>query len=225
MAAISSRRGHGPDYTWPGYVDALTTLLMVLIFLLSLLSVAQFTLSSALNNRDSAIEQLGRQIATPASCRSRKRQGLQKDLEQLTCSFVGAQRRDRLSGDLAAERRSSDASRSSVTSRAPDLDDDRARQASAVLQSQAKEAGGTSIFRRRSSASPSLGSPLRSPPPTTKGKLFGDLTEEQKLTASRRPRWWLTAELAGPGRARTAVPRPMPPTPRPREQNAQIDLG
>ena len=49
MAAISHRRGGSPDYTWPGYVDALTTLLMVMIFLLSLLSVAQFTLSSALS--------------------------------------------------------------------------------------------------------------------------------------------------------------------------------
>ena len=68
MAALSShRRGGGPDYTWPGYVDALTTLLMVLIFLLSIFSVAQFTLSSALTNRDSAIEQLGRQLGDLAS--------------------------------------------------------------------------------------------------------------------------------------------------------------
>ena len=53
MAGASSRRRSGAaDYTWPGYVDALTTLLMVLIFLLSLFSVAQFTLSDALNNRD-----------------------------------------------------------------------------------------------------------------------------------------------------------------------------
>ena len=29
MAAASRRRGGVPDYTWPGYVDALTTLLMV----------------------------------------------------------------------------------------------------------------------------------------------------------------------------------------------------
>ena len=56
MAAISSRRRGSPDYTWPGYVDALTTLLMVLIFLLTLFSVAQFSLSNALNTRDSAID-------------------------------------------------------------------------------------------------------------------------------------------------------------------------
>ena len=67
MAAASRRRGGAADYTWPGYVDALTTLLMVLIFLLSLFSVAQFTLSNALSNRDSAIDQLSRQIGDLAN--------------------------------------------------------------------------------------------------------------------------------------------------------------
>ena len=68
MAAASSRRRAGAaDYTWPGYVDALTTLLMVLIFLLSLFSVAQFTLSDALNNRDSAIDSLNKQVGDLAS--------------------------------------------------------------------------------------------------------------------------------------------------------------
>ncbi len=63
MAAISSRRrGGSADYTWPGYVDALTTLLMVLIFLLSLFSVAQFTLSDALNNSENAIDRLNKQV-------------------------------------------------------------------------------------------------------------------------------------------------------------------
>ena len=47
MAGASRRRGGGSaDYTWPGYVDALTTLLMVLIFLLSLFSdrIGQFSI-------------------------------------------------------------------------------------------------------------------------------------------------------------------------------------
>ena len=68
MAATSARRRGGmPDYTWPGYVDALTTLLMVLIFLLTLFSVGQFTLSSALNTRDTAIDRLGKQLGDLAS--------------------------------------------------------------------------------------------------------------------------------------------------------------
>ena len=60
---LSSRRGSaGADYIWPGYVDALTTLLMVLIFLLSIFSVAQFSLSTALSTKDSAIDTLSQQI-------------------------------------------------------------------------------------------------------------------------------------------------------------------
>ena len=69
-ATLSHRRGGSADYIWPGYVDALTTLLMVLIFLLSLFSVAQFTLSNALSSRDNAIEQLGKQIGDLANALS-----------------------------------------------------------------------------------------------------------------------------------------------------------
>src|SRR5215212_6049792 len=109
MASASSRRrGGAADYIWPGYVDALTTLLMVLIFLLTL-----FTLSNALSSRDSAIDQLSRRIgdlANQLSIEKRAGQSLQKDLEQLTLQ-LGQMRaeRDKLGGELAAERRSSDA--------------------------------------------------------------------------------------------------------------------
>ena len=61
--ALSRRRAGAADYTWPGYVDALTTLLMVLIFLLSIFSVAQFTLSTTLSSRESAIDLLNQQLA------------------------------------------------------------------------------------------------------------------------------------------------------------------
>src|SRR6266853_1576695 len=65
--ALSRRRAGAADYTWPGYVDALTTLLMVLIFLLSIFSVAQFTLSTTLSSRESAIDILNQQVGTLAS--------------------------------------------------------------------------------------------------------------------------------------------------------------
>jgi chemotaxis protein MotB len=116
MAAISARRrGGGADYTWPGYVDALTTLLMVLIFLLTLFSVGQFTLSTALSSKDSAIDRLGKQLgdlAAQLSIEKKASASLQRDLEQLTLQ-LGQERaaRERLSGDLAAERKASDAMR------------------------------------------------------------------------------------------------------------------
>jgi chemotaxis protein MotB len=88
MAAISRRR-EAADYTWPGYVDALTTLLMVLIFLLSIFSVAQFTLSSVLSNRETAIDALNRQVgdlASQLSLEKRSTEDLQKDVARSPCS-------------------------------------------------------------------------------------------------------------------------------------------
>ena len=95
--ALSRSRAAGADYTWPGYVDALTTLLMVLIFMLSIFSVAQFTLSSALTGKDTAIDALGKQISTLVEQLSLEKQSsskLQKDLQALALQL----------GQLRAER-------------------------------------------------------------------------------------------------------------------------
>lgn len=65
MAGLASRRrgsAHA-DYTWPGYVDALASLLMAFIFLISFYAVGQVALSSAVHDRDSAIDKLNAQLA------------------------------------------------------------------------------------------------------------------------------------------------------------------
>src|SRR3712207_9266063 len=54
--------GGGLD-AWPGYVDALSTLLMVLIFVLLVFVLAQGFLSVALSTRDRALDRLNRQVA------------------------------------------------------------------------------------------------------------------------------------------------------------------
>ena len=48
---------------WPGYVDALSTLLMVIIFVLLVFVLAQAFLSVALTGRDRALDRLNRQVA------------------------------------------------------------------------------------------------------------------------------------------------------------------
>ncbi len=48
---------------WPGYVDALATMLMVIIFVLLVFVLAQAFLSVALTGRDRALDKLGRQMA------------------------------------------------------------------------------------------------------------------------------------------------------------------
>lgn len=57
------RRGQRAPYEiWPGFVDALTTLLLVIIFLLVVFVLAQFFLSQALSGRDAALEKLNQQV-------------------------------------------------------------------------------------------------------------------------------------------------------------------
>ncbi|HEY4254254.1 MAG TPA: peptidoglycan -binding protein [Roseomonas sp.] len=55
-------RGGGLD-AWPGYVDALSTLLMVIIFVLLVFVLAQGFLAAAVSTRDRALERLNRQMS------------------------------------------------------------------------------------------------------------------------------------------------------------------
>jgi len=62
MAALSRRNRNRTDI-WPGFVDALASLLMVIIFLLLVFVLAQFFLGEALSGRDSALKKLDREVA------------------------------------------------------------------------------------------------------------------------------------------------------------------
>lgn len=63
---------------WPGYVDALSTLLMVTIFVLLVFALAQGFLSSALSTRDAALERLNRQAAELAEMLALERTGAEE---------------------------------------------------------------------------------------------------------------------------------------------------
>ncbi len=64
MAHSRRIRGRAPsgDY-WPGFVDAMSSLLLVLIFLLTIFMLTQFVLSQLVSNKDSALQSLRTQIA------------------------------------------------------------------------------------------------------------------------------------------------------------------
>ena len=64
--ALRRRNDNGLD-AWPGYVDALSTLLMVTIFVLLVFVLAEAFLSSALTGSDNTISQLKDQIAQLSS--------------------------------------------------------------------------------------------------------------------------------------------------------------
>ena len=52
------RRLSNTDNTWPGFVDALSTLLLVIIFLLVVFFLSQFVLSQAVSKKDEALDSL-----------------------------------------------------------------------------------------------------------------------------------------------------------------------
>ncbi|CAO3419093.1 peptidoglycan -binding protein [Azospirillum doebereinerae] len=63
MASLSRRNSHRDANAWPGWVDALSSLVMVVIFLLMVFVVAQFYLASALTGRDEQLVTLNRKVA------------------------------------------------------------------------------------------------------------------------------------------------------------------
>ena len=62
MALARARRESGFNY-WPGFVDALSTLVLSIVFLLSVFLVVQFFLSQEVTGKDKALEQLNARIA------------------------------------------------------------------------------------------------------------------------------------------------------------------
>lgn len=65
--ALARSRGRRPSIDiWPGFVDALAQLLMVIIFILLVFTVGQFYLSDALSGRDEALKELQQKISALA---------------------------------------------------------------------------------------------------------------------------------------------------------------
>src|SRR5439155_1349140 len=64
IMALASRRSRRPSIDiWPGFVDALAQLLMVIIFILLVFTAGQFFLADALSGRDKALQELQQQVS------------------------------------------------------------------------------------------------------------------------------------------------------------------
>lgn len=99
MIGLSRRRNRDVN-TWPGFVDALATLLMVIIFLLMIFVIAQVYLGAALSGRDEALSDLTAQVNELTSLLSLERnnnQRMELELTQLTTELSNtADQRDDL---------------------------------------------------------------------------------------------------------------------------------
>jgi chemotaxis protein MotB len=101
MAYARGRRDRGVDY-WPGFVDALSTLILGIIFLLTVFAVVQFFLSQEVTGKDTALQQLTARIAQLNDLLSLEKTGkgsLEEQIAQLRASLASSDtERDRYKG-------------------------------------------------------------------------------------------------------------------------------
>lgn len=125
MALSRGRRRPDPVNYWPGFVDALSTLLLVFTFLLSVFVMAQYFLARDVGGKDQALALLNRQIEELTALLSLEKGGkaeAQQTLSSLTATLDQTRReRDTLAANagvsaetLEAEKQLSDKARSQV---------------------------------------------------------------------------------------------------------------
>jgi chemotaxis protein MotB len=99
--ARSRRRERTVDY-WPGFVDALSTLILGIIFMLTVFAVVQFFLSQEVTGKDTALQQLSARIAQLSdllSLEKTNKSSLEEQIAQLRASLATSEsERDRFKG-------------------------------------------------------------------------------------------------------------------------------
>lgn len=102
MALARSRRGDSGMNYWPGFVDALSTLILGIIFLLTVFVVVQFYLQQEVAGKDTALSRLTAQIAQLTELLGLEKSGkadLEDQLAQMRATLSGAEsERDKLKG-------------------------------------------------------------------------------------------------------------------------------
>src|ERR1700690_779931 len=102
MALARTRRSESAFNYWPGFVDALSTLVLSIVFLLSVFLVVQFFLSQEVTGKDKALEQLNAKIAELNDILSLEKLGkisVEDQLSQVRAGLVSAEaERDRVKG-------------------------------------------------------------------------------------------------------------------------------
>ena len=94
------------DY-WPGFVDALSTMLLVITFLLSVFMLSQFFMSRDVSQKDNALSQLNRQIEQLTSLLSLERAGKADTESSLASLQATLDEADKEKAGLAAQVQSS----------------------------------------------------------------------------------------------------------------------
>ncbi len=135
--ARNRRRERGVDY-WPGFVDALSTLLLAIMFLLTVFVLAQFILSREISGKDEVLNRLNSQIAELTELLALEKSGKQ-DLEDTLATLQSSlsaseSERSRLQQLLASGAGSAEAANSRIGTLSQQLDQEKEVSARALSQ-------------------------------------------------------------------------------------------
>ncbi|MBX3553585.1 MAG: peptidoglycan -binding protein [Pseudolabrys sp.] len=140
MALARGRRAESMNY-WPGFVDALSTLILGIIFLLTVFVVVQFYLQQEVAGKDTALQRLNAQIAQLTDLLAMEKSGkmsLEDQIAQLRASLAASQgERDKLAGQLQGAGAGADAAQSRIGSLTADLDKEKNLSQRALAQVEA----------------------------------------------------------------------------------------
>ncbi|MBC8022942.1 MAG: peptidoglycan -binding protein [Burkholderiales bacterium] len=128
MARARASRLTRIDY-WPGFVDAMATLLLVFVFLLSVFILAQFFLGQEVTNKDTVLTRLNAQLAELTELLSLEKSSardLEETLATLQANLASAEGdRDRLQGLIDSGSDAEGAASGRVATLEGTLDDER----------------------------------------------------------------------------------------------------
>jgi chemotaxis protein MotB len=137
MALARYRRERGIDY-WPGFVDALSTLVLGIIFLLTVFVVVQFYLSQEVAGKDTALQRLNAQIAQLTELLSLEKTGkvnLEDEVARLRASLATAENdRDRYKNIADGVGAGSEQAQGKITELSTQLDNEKRISARAMAQ-------------------------------------------------------------------------------------------
>jgi chemotaxis protein MotB len=106
MSLARARRGRFQANYWPGFVDMLSTLLLVVTFLMSLFMLANFVVTQAASGKDTMLSKLNRQLAELTellALERSKKESVQDSLAALQATLTDKDKEnERLSGLLGA---------------------------------------------------------------------------------------------------------------------------
>lgn len=138
MAGARTRRLSPRAEYWPAFVDVLTNLLLVFIFLLSVFALVQFILSREISGRDTVLQRLNAQIAELTEMLALEKAStseLADNLAGMQASLAAVEgERDRLQGMLDSEATQSQSAGSQIAALTGELDAERQVSARALSQ-------------------------------------------------------------------------------------------